>query len=70
MNDKRYCERSGKVCYTKADAGGAVNAAKRHKTSWSKNIPKRYYWCSHCGFYHLTKYRKKISPNRRAVWEE
>lgn len=49
------CESTGKICYTKREAGNAINGAKSH-CNRSKKIPKRKYYCEECGCYHLTHY--------------
>ena len=52
------CESEGKICYTKREAGNAINRAKQHyhsdESNASKDIPKRKYYCEKCGHYHLT----------------
>jgi len=47
------CESEGKICYTKKEAGTALNRA-RHHDNRAKKIPKRMYPCKECGHYHLT----------------
>lgn len=53
------CESTGKICYSKKEAGIALNRAKKHyhsddESNASKKIPKRKYYCEKCGHYHLT----------------
>ena len=47
------CESTGKICYSKKEAGIALNVA-RHHGNRAKKIPKRMYLCKECGHYHLT----------------
>lgn len=59
-NDIR-CWAAGKVCYTVREAGIVMNQAKKHHLhrfarGKGKEIPKRKYFCTDCGFYHLTHY--------------
>lgn len=50
------CSTSHKRCYQKKDAQYTVNLAnKRHWKCRPSKIPKRIYYCSDCGYYHLTK---------------
>ena len=49
------CENEGKICYTKREAGNALNGAKKCGCR-AKNMPKRSYYCEECGCYHLTHY--------------
>lgn len=61
------CESTRKICYSKKEAGNAINRAKKHyhsddESNASKKIPKRKYYCNKCGCYHLTSqsaYHKK-----------
>lgn len=57
-NEERvYCQVSGKVCYTSKEASLVITKIKNSKNiRRSKHIPKRKYYCPHCGFYHLTHY--------------
>ena len=78
-NDIR-CYAEGKICFTEREAGIAINNARRHHygndDKRGKNIPKRKYFCTECGFYHLTHYKyfvadNKINYNERkfyAIW--
>lgn len=55
------CESEGKICYTKREAGNAINEAKKHhysgESNSAKKIPVRKYFCKKCGFYHLTSHK-------------
>ena len=48
----------GKICYTKREAGSIINSLKRHRNSTrlgrNKEFPRRKYFCTYCGYYHLT----------------
>ena len=60
--EKRYCETSGKICYSKRDAGGFLNwlRSRKHKHGHrNKVIPCRYYFCNSCGTWHLTSVPKR-----------
>ena len=51
-----WCEVANKRSYTKEDAQYAVNLArKKHWKKTMAEIPKRYYYCSSCNLFHLTK---------------
>ena len=52
------CESEGKICYSKKEAGTAINGAKHHGNR-AKKIPKRMYPCKECGFYHLTSQKSE-----------
>ncbi len=58
------CKSTGKICYTEREAGNALNGAK--KGGHANEIPKRKYYCSKCGCYHLTHYSfyKSDKPQR------
>ena len=63
------CESTGKICYSKKEAGKAINGAKkRHYTDGhsAKKIPRRKYYCEKCGCYHLTHltFYKSDKPQR------
>ncbi len=47
------CMWDDKVCYTRAEADATLTKAR---TTYVKttNIPQRAYFCSKCGFWHLT----------------
>lgn len=65
-NDYEICKASGKRCYTKRDAQGVLNSArKKHWERSSKLIPVRLYPCKDCGMYHLTKEACIRDKNRR-----
>lgn len=55
------CESEGKICYSKKEAGTAINGAKHHGNR-AKKIPKRMYPCKECGHYHLTS--QAVSHNQ------
>ena len=61
METKGTCKSTGKVCYTKREAGLVVNGTKKHVTAShlykGTARPKRSYFCSECGFYHTTHLR-------------
>lgn len=54
MNE--ICVATGKVCYSKRDAGVAI---KRCRHSKKDRIPRRIYFCRECGWWHLTSLLKK-----------
>jgi len=53
-----YCEECEKRCYSKRDAGSILNSCKHHRSNdrlgRQKAIPRRMYWCTSSGHYHLT----------------
>lgn len=55
----RYCI-SGKQCYTKREAGEQLSNLRKHRTSShigrGSDKPKRSYYCTECGYYHVTHY--------------
>lgn len=51
--DRRHCPETGKVCYTREDAGSVLNYTKRNR--FGKSIPKRCYYCEACGMWHLSQ---------------
>lgn len=53
---EEVCESTGKVCYSKREAGIA-RARCRH--SKRDRVPRRIYFCKECGWYHLTSQLKK-----------
>lgn len=57
QNKQIYCQ-TGKACYTEREAGIVINSARRRrysdKSRWRKDIPRRKYYCTECGFYHVT----------------
>ena len=50
--EKRFCETTGKICYSRREAGNILNYTKRNK--FGRNIPKRCFFCEDCGTWHLT----------------
>jgi len=62
MTYKKYCQQTGKVCYSLKQAEITVaffkKARKKHGKI-GKNIPTRIYFCKFCGEYHLTHFRNK-----------
>lgn len=51
------CNRSKKLCLTIREAGEILNSFKHHQHNRrikKDQRPCRRYWCSSCGFYHLT----------------
>lgn len=68
--EKRFCETTGKICYSRREAGNILNYTKRNK--FGRNIPKRSFFCEECGTWHLThmtwfgtkKGKKRISRIR------
>lgn len=60
MEEREYCEVTGKVCYSEKSANSIVNAARRsRRRQKTQFIPQRSYRCQFCGAYHLTHYRKE-----------
>ena len=55
------CETTGKKCFTKKDAATCINglARNRRRRKIHSALPKRYYFCEHCGMYHLTHYKQR-----------
>lgn len=60
MVERPICEVTGKICYnTLGEATSIVKKIKKARNSKRpKIIPQRAYKCKHCGFYHLTHYRR------------
>ena len=59
---KQYCQRTGKICYSRKDANETISFFKRgHRNhKWGhrgKQIPQRSYYCEYCKAYHLTHYK-------------
>ena len=57
MNERRFCEMTGKACFTKREASETIAYFKSNRLKWNhrgKNIPQRSYYCEKCGTYHLT----------------
>ncbi|MFA5658744.1 MAG: hypothetical protein WC900_05610 [Oscillospiraceae bacterium] len=60
------CPETGKICYSEREASEIINRLHRGMTYINKdgrkakikysakNIPKRKYFCTYCGTYHLT----------------
>ena len=60
------CDFEGKRCYSLKDANTLINMARRrHWDNEAKRIPKRAYFCSKCGYYHLTKSVKHNGNKKR-----
>lgn len=58
------CKATGKLCYSKAEAGARIHNVKKnhYKKSFQTNngkIPIRLYICKECGAFHLTSQPKK-----------
>jgi hypothetical protein len=62
---KEICPETGKTCYSERGANEIINKCRRGMTYiesghtvkrkyGAKNIPKRKYFCTYCGAYHLT----------------
>lgn len=56
------CEKCGKRCYSRKDAGEIVNKGGRtrhggHFTKSHRKTPVRYYFCNYCKSYHLTSHK-------------
>lgn len=53
-----HCRLSGKICYSRRDAGEILNKYKRHRGSdhcgRNKKRPIRSYFCRNCGCFHIT----------------
>ena len=67
MKKNPLCAESGKICYSRKEAGIKLNDAKRFHGSRTKQLPKRMYWCEHCGFYHLTHYKTYWKTYKRRL---
>lgn len=69
METRRTCKATGKVCYTKREAGVVVNGTKKHVTTShlykGSARPKRSYFCSECGSYHTTHLRNETERGYR-----
>ena len=63
------CESTGKICYTKREAGNALNGAKHHGHR-AKKIPKRMYLCEKCGCYHLTSKKSEKTNNPKLAYDQ
>ena len=57
-NPTQICKVTGKVSYSREDAGRIINGCKKHHTAShiyrGNYIPKRAYKCEYCGRYHTT----------------
>lgn len=59
--ENKYCQYSGKRCFTEREAGETIRYFKNTRFQWNhrgKNVPNRKYYCKECGFYHLTHLKK------------
>ena len=63
------CESEGKICYSKKEAGTAINGAKHHGNR-AKKIPKRMYPCKECGHYHLTSQKSEKGCCSKQVYDQ
>lgn len=60
--EKKFCHKTGKVCYSESEAGFILNRSKTHfKSRHGRKMSKvkdykvtRKYRCEVCGYYHLT----------------
>lgn len=58
IENKEFCNTTGKVCYSQKEAGIILNDFKRFRNrNKRKSIPQRYYKCQFCGYWHLTHFR-------------
>lgn len=64
-DNKRICPASGKVCYSRAEAGAVMRTCKRYGGRFRKQIPKRAYVCPDCGCCHLTHWKNFMPKKRR-----
>ena len=57
----QICKVTGKVSYSRVEAGQIVNGCRKHNTAShiyrGSSIPKRIYKCEYCGRYHTTHYK-------------
>lgn len=66
MTEKKICEATGKVCYSRREAGEAIGWFRNgHFFGGTRDVPKRYYLCPFCGTYHLTHYKKKRTEKKK-----
>lgn len=67
------CEATGKRCYNQREAGRILNLCKRHRSNdhlgRNKELPRRKYYCSDCGCYHLTKQPLYDRDSINHAWE-
>ena len=63
---KKICE-NGKVCFSEREALKTIKIAmKHHKHHGHDQIPKRAYYCSRCGCFHVshfTSYQSQSTKN-------
>lgn len=68
------CMETGKRCYSEREAGHILNSCRHHLKNDSlgrrKDIPRRKYWCSYCGHFHLTHLPYIEKDSRDGAWEE
>ena len=57
-NSTHICKVTGKVSYSREEAGRIINGCKKHNTAShiyrGNNMPKRAYKCEYCSRYHTT----------------
>lgn len=62
------CRATGKVIYTRTEAGALLNSLSKHRTSShigkGGNKPKRSYFCKVCGGYHVTHFNKTFKEKK------
>lgn len=64
--DKHICPASGKICYSRVEAGIVMRTcSKRNGRRFRKQIPRRAYFCPDCGCYHLTHWKNFMPKKRR-----
>ena len=66
------CQDSGKVCLTVREAGMILNSFRHHRSGRTRtgNRPRRKYWCSSCGYYHLTHLAFFGEKKKQKKWAE
>lgn len=73
---KCECEVTGKICYSKREAGEIINRLRRHingdNLGRNKTLPRRSYYCVYCGCFHLTHipFLKKSDIRRKLRFYE
>lgn len=69
----KWCPDCDKRCYSEREAGSILNSCKRHRNSdhcgRNKDLPRRKYWCSACGHYHLTHLPQYDRDSLNYAWE-
>lgn len=65
--NKKLCEKTGKICYSRKEANTVRNLAK---SSRSKKVPKRVYFCNYCKTYHLTHMKFKWIENDKTFYKD